>query len=83
MQQVLVFSRTAAPCPPRRPPRWLGAPEFSRSGTAEWRRSWSCRYLPFADVGQKFLFSGGERSEYERGRLSLPGHVAEREVRDV
>jgi hypothetical protein len=37
----------------------------------------------FADVGEKFLFGGGERSEYERGRLSLPGYVAEREVRDV
>jgi len=83
MQQVWVFSRTAVPCPPRRPPRWLGAPEFSRSGTAEWRRSWSWRYLPYANVEEKCLFSGGERSEYQRGRLSLPGHVAEREVRDV
>jgi hypothetical protein len=60
-----------------------GPPEFSRSGTAEWRRSWSWRYLPYADIGQKCLFSGGERPEYQRGRLSLPGHVAEREVRDV
>jgi hypothetical protein len=60
-----------------------GPPEFSRSDTAEWRRSWLCRYLPYADVKQKCLSSRGERPEYQPGRLSLPGNVAEREVRDV
>ena len=60
-----------------------GPAELSRCGTAEWRRSWLCRYMLYADVGQKCLFGGGERPEYQRGRLSLPGHVAEREVRDV
>ena len=60
-----------------------GPPEFSRSDTAEWRRSWLCRYLPYADVRQKCLSSRGERPEYQPGRLSLPGHVAERQARDV